>query len=129
MDWWSLGIVLYEMLVGITPFKADSPEEIFENILNRSTVQFDDQHHANSNFWGSDIIWPDEDMSPEAQDLIDKLLTLDPELRPGPSQIKAHPFFSDINWDQLLTQKMPFVPKLDNEQDTSYFEGRVCLLL
>lgn len=62
-------------------------------------------------------------MSPEAKDLIDKILTLDPDKRPGASQIKAHPFFADINWDQLLTQKMPFVPKLCDDQDTSYFEG------
>ena len=62
-------------------------------------------------------------MSPEAKDLIDKLLTLDPEQRPGPTAIKAHPFFADINWELILTQKMPFVPKLADDQDTSYFEG------
>jgi serine/threonine protein kinase len=108
VDWWSLGVVLYELLVGVTPFKGETPEEIFQNILNRN------------------IIWPDADMdmSEEAKDLIDKLLTLDPNLRPTAKDIKAHPFFADIDWDQLLTQKMPFVPKLANEQDTSYFVAR-----
>lgn len=71
----------------------------------------------------TDITWPDEDMSDEAKDLIDKLLILDPEKRPTPAEIKAHPFFSNIDWEQLLAQKMPFVPKLDDEHDTSYFEG------
>jgi len=68
------------------------------------------------------------DMSEEAKDLIDKLLTLDPNLRPTAKDIKAHPFFADIDWDQLLTQKMPFVPKLANEQDTSYFVGPLSAL-
>ena len=146
VDWWSLGVVLYELLVGIPPFKGDTPEEIFQNILNRGTVAVFSSLlscRLRATTLGTqsqscdtppppalipDVNWPEEDMSPEAKDLIDKLLTLDPELRPGPTAIKAHPFFADINLELILTQKMPFVPKLADEQDTSYFEGSLSLL-
>ncbi|CAI7905247.1 unnamed protein product, partial [Closterium sp. NIES-53] len=66
-DWWSVGVLLYELLVGIPPFNAPSPQQIFDNILNR------------------DITWPavPEDMSYEAKDLIDRLLTFDPDERLG----------------------------------------------
>lgn len=55
-DWWSVGVILYEFLVGVPPFNADSPQAIFDNILNRN------------------ITWPHvpDEMSDEAQDLIDR---------------------------------------------------------
>lgn len=65
-DWWSLGAILYEFVVGTPPFAAETPEEIFDNILDRR------------------IEWPgQEDMSPECRDLIDKLLNPDPAQRLG----------------------------------------------
>jgi serine/threonine protein kinase len=66
-DWWSTGVMLFEMLTGIPPFNAEHPQVIFDNILNRN------------------IPWPHvpEDMSHEAQDLINKLLTEDPNERLG----------------------------------------------
>jgi serine/threonine protein kinase len=92
-DWWSTGVMLFEMLTGIPPFNAEHPQVIFDNILNRN------------------IPWPHipEDMSPEAQDLIDKLLTEDPNERlgaKGATEVKAHPFFKNINWDTLARQKV-----------------------
>ncbi|KAA8542850.1 hypothetical protein F0562_024002 [Nyssa sinensis] len=110
-DWWSVGVILFELIVGIPPFNAEHPQIIFDNILNRK------------------ISWPrvPEEMSPEAQDLIDRLLTEDPHQRlgaSGASEVKQHPFFRDINWDTLARQKAAFVPASENAVDTSYFTSR-----
>ncbi|XP_028801718.1 probable serine/threonine protein kinase IRE [Neltuma alba] len=109
-DWWSVGIILYELLVGIPPFNAEHPQEIFDKIINR------------------DIQWPKvpEEMSYEAYDLIDKLLTENPVQRlgaTGAGEVKSHPFFKDINWDTLARQKAAFIPSAENH-DTSYFMSR-----
>ncbi|MED6222078.1 putative serine/threonine protein kinase ireh1 [Stylosanthes scabra] len=110
-DWWSVGIILFELLVGLPPFNAEHPQTIFDNILNRK------------------IPWPavPEEMSPEAQDLIDRLLTEDPNQRlgaRGASEVKEHVFFKDINWDTLARQKAAFVPASESALDTSYFTSR-----
>ncbi|KAM3374844.1 putative serine/threonine protein kinase IREH1 [Capsicum galapagoense] len=110
-DWWSVGIILFELIVGVPPFNAEHPQKIFDNILNRK------------------IPWPvvPEEMSAEAQDLIDGLLTEDPNMRlgaGGASEVKQHPFFRDINWDTLARQKAAFVPASEGALDTSYFTSR-----
>nr|KYP61454.1 Microtubule-associated serine/threonine-protein kinase 3 [Cajanus cajan] len=110
-DWWSVGVILFELLVGIPPFNAEHPQTIFDNILNRK------------------IPWPavPEEMSPEAHDLIDRLLTEDPNQRlgsNGASEVKQHVFFKDINWDTLARQKAAFVPASESALDTSYFTSR-----
>ncbi|KAL3343471.1 hypothetical protein AABB24_027151 [Solanum stoloniferum] len=110
-DWWSVGVILFELIVGIPPFNAEHPQKIFDNILNRN------------------IPWPGvpEEMSPEAFDLIDRLLREDPNQRlgaGGASEVKQHPFFRDINWDTLARQKAAFVPASENALDTSYFTSR-----
>ncbi|KAK1315187.1 Serine/threonine-protein kinase AtPK1/AtPK6 [Acorus calamus] len=110
-DWWSVGVILFELIVGLPPFNAEHPQTIFDNILNRK------------------IPWPrvPEEMSPEAQDLIDRLLTEDPNQRlgaKGASEVKQHVFFKDINWDTLARQKAAFVPSSDSALDTSYFTSR-----
>ncbi|KAI3705995.1 hypothetical protein L1987_76247 [Smallanthus sonchifolius] len=110
-DWWSVGVILFELIVGIPPFNAEHPQTIFDNILNRN------------------IPWPmvPEEMSPEAADLIDQLLTEDPNQRlgaRGSTEVKQHPFFRDINWDTLARQKAAFVPSFESALDTSYFTSR-----
>ncbi|CAK8534274.1 unnamed protein product [Lathyrus sativus] len=110
-DWWSVGVILFELLVGIPPFNAEHPQTIFDNILNRK------------------IPWPEvpEEMSLEAHDLIDRLLTEDPNQRlgaRGASEVKQHVFFKDINWDTLARQKAAFVPASESALDTSYFTSR-----
>ncbi|GAB2292640.1 Probable serine/threonine protein kinase ireh1 [Dionaea muscipula] len=110
-DWWSVGIILFELIVGIPPFNAEHPQIIFENILNRN------------------IPWPrvPEEMSQEAQDIINKLLTEDPNHRlgaRGAAEVKQHVFFRDINWDTLARQKAAFVPASESALDTSYFTSR-----
>ncbi|XP_035546661.1 probable serine/threonine protein kinase IREH1 [Juglans regia] len=110
-DWWSVGVILFELIVGIPPFNAEHPQTIFDNILNRN------------------IPWPrvPDEMSPEAQDLIDRLLTEDPHQRlgdRGASEVKQHVFFKNINWDTLARQKAAFVPSSESALDTSYFTSR-----
>ncbi|XP_030541138.1 probable serine/threonine protein kinase IREH1 [Rhodamnia argentea] len=110
-DWWSVGVILFELIVGIPPFNAEHPQTIFDNILNRN------------------IPWPrvPEEMSAEAQDLIDRLLTEDPHQRLGARgawEVKQHVFFKDINWDTLARQKAAFVPSSESALDTSYFTSR-----
>ncbi|KAL0696991.1 hypothetical protein Bca4012_064171 [Brassica carinata] len=110
-DWWSVGIILFEFIVGVPPFNADNPEQIFDNILDRK------------------IPWPSipEEMTYEARDLIDRLLTKDPHQRlgaRGAAEVKQHIFFKDINWDTLPEQKATFVPDTEDALDTSYFQSR-----
>lgn len=109
-DWWSVGVILFELIVGIPPFNADHPQKIFDNIMNR------------------DIPWPKvpEEMSCEAYDLIDKLLNDNPVQRlgaTGANEVKDHPFFRDINWDTIARQKATFIPTAE-ALDTSYFTSR-----
>ncbi|XP_004238243.2 probable serine/threonine protein kinase IRE4 isoform X1 [Solanum lycopersicum] len=110
-DWWSVGIVLFELITGIPPFNSEHPEGIFDNILNKQ------------------IPWPSvpEEMSFEARDLIDRLLVHDPNKRlgaKGASEVKAHQFFRGVDWDNLALQKAAFVPQTDGVDDTSYFISR-----
>ncbi|ESW03324.1 hypothetical protein PHAVU_011G004700 [Phaseolus vulgaris] len=109
-DWWSVGVILYELLVGIPPFNAEHPQQIFDNIINR------------------DIQWPKipDEMSFEAYDLINKLLNENPVQRlgaTGATEVKRHAFFKDINWDTLARQKAMFIPSAE-ALDTSYFMSR-----
>ncbi|CAG8441902.1 11862_t:CDS:10 [Diversispora eburnea] len=107
VDWWSLGVCLFEFLLGYPPFNDDTPQSIFRNILNH------------------DIQWPPEGfLSPEAKDLISKLLNQTPDKRPTVEEVKTHPFFNGIVWENIRQQKAPFVPNPEDEQDTSYFEAR-----
>ncbi|XVF12359.1 hypothetical protein REPUB_Repub08aG0110200 [Reevesia pubescens] len=109
-DWWSVGVILFELLVGLPPFNAETPQLIFDNIMNRN------------------IPWPKvpEEISYEAYDLIDKLLTENPVQRLGATgarEVKQHSFFKDINWGTLARQKAMFIPSTE-AQDTSYFMSR-----
>ncbi|CAN1126932.1 Probable serine/threonine protein kinase IRE4 [Linum perenne] len=110
-DWWSVGIILFELITGIPPFTAEQPEMIFDNILNRK------------------IPWPSvpSDMSSEAQDLIERLLIHNPDQRlgaNGSSEVKSHPLFRGVDWDNLASLEAAFVPVPDSADDTSYFLSR-----
>ncbi|OAL74665.1 AGC protein kinase [Trichophyton violaceum] len=118
-DWWSLGCILFEFLYGYPPFNASTPDEVFENILHRR------------------INWPDEAdelVSREAKDIMERLITVNPRERlganidekysSGGAEVRAHPWFSDINWDTLLEDEAQFVPAPENPEDTEYFDSR-----
>lgn len=106
VDWWALGVCLFEFLVGITPFADETPQLIFNNILNLN------------------IEWPKnaESLSQEAVEVIAKLLNPVPIKRLSIVQIKQHNLFKNINWNELQNEKAPFIPQPDHNMDTCYFE-------
>ncbi|XP_033615642.1 serine/threonine-protein kinase greatwall isoform X2 [Fukomys damarensis] len=108
VDWWALGVCLFEFLTGIPPFNDETPQQVFQNILKR------------------DIPWPEgeEKLSDNAQSAVEILLTIDDTKRAGMKELKHHPLFHDVDWENLQHQTMPFIPQPDNETDTSYFEAR-----
>ncbi|XP_008829979.2 serine/threonine-protein kinase greatwall isoform X2 [Nannospalax galili] len=108
VDWWALGVCLFEFLTGIPPFNDETPQQVFQNILKR------------------DIPWPEgeEKLSDNAQSAMEILLTIDDTKRAGMKELKHHPLFSDVDWENLQHQTMPFVPQPDDETDTSYFDAR-----
>ncbi|KAM7409379.1 hypothetical protein PAMA_001045 [Pampus argenteus] len=111
VDWWAMGVILYEFLVGCAPFFGDTPEELFGQVIS------------------DEIIWPEEDeaLPQEAQDLISKLLRQNPLERLGTGsafEVKQHQFFTELDWNSLLRQKAEFIPQLESEDDTSYFDTR-----
>lgn len=112
VDYWSMGIILYEFLVGCVPFISDTPEGLFDHVI-----------HDNIE-WPTQEDWP---LPPEAKDLITQLLKRNPKERlgtGGSGEVKSHRFLQDVCWEDLLRQKAGFVPQLENEEDTSYFDTR-----
>uniref|UniRef100_A0A9J8A650 Serine/threonine-protein kinase greatwall n=1 Tax=Cyprinus carpio carpio TaxID=630221 RepID=A0A9J8A650_CYPCA len=108
VDWWALGVCLFEFLTGVPPFNDETPQLVFQNILNR------------------DVPWPDgeEELTQNARNAIEILLTMDSTKRAGLKELKDHPFFEGVDWENLHHQSMPFIPQPDDETDTSYFEAR-----
>ncbi|KAF0298566.1 Serine/threonine-protein kinase greatwall [Amphibalanus amphitrite] len=108
VDWWALGVCLFEFMAGIPPFNDETPEAVFQNILKR------------------DIPWPEEDesFSPAAGSAVDELLCFDPSERPALARLRAMPLFSGLDWERLLEQPGPFVPAPDDATDTTYFDPR-----
>ncbi|KAG8373180.1 hypothetical protein BUALT_Bualt12G0144200 [Buddleja alternifolia] len=106
---WSLGAIMYEMLVGYPPFYSDEPMSTCRKIVN----------------WRTHLKFPEEaKLSLEAKDLISKLLcNVDQRLGTrGADEIKAHPWFKGIEWNKLYQMKAAFIPEVTDELDTQNFE-------
>lgn len=108
-DWWSLGAIMYEMLVGYPPFYAEDPITTCKKIVH----------------WRHYLKFPEEArLSQEAKDLICRLLC-DVEHRlgsRGANEIKAHPWFKSIVWDKLYEVEAAYKPEVNGELDTQNFE-------
>ena len=110
IDWWSAGIIFFEMLVGYAPFCSKETNEVCYKVLN----------------WKKFLKIPNYiRISDEAKDLIFKMINNSNSRlgKNGADEIKKHPFFKGIDWNNVKNMKPPFIPILKNEYDTSYFEN------
>lgn len=111
-DWWSVGVIMYEMMVGQPPFMAPTPSETQHKIVNWSQYLHIPRHAASA-------------MSRAASDLILRFCC-DPSDRIGKNgidEIKSHPFFSAIDWSVgIRNYEPPYIPKIMYDADTSNFD-------
>jgi serine/threonine-protein kinase greatwall len=143
VDWWSLGVVAYELMTGAPPFNSTSAEEVFTNILQRKLVWPDERARRRDGKGGSktqsenndkdDDDDDDDDaddvivISHEGKQFIEALLVLNPEKRLGTKggvrEVKKHVFFAEVPWERLTLDHtyVPFVPNIEGDRDTSYF--------
>ncbi|KAM8844296.1 serine/threonine-protein kinase N2-like isoform 4-T4 [Spinachia spinachia] len=110
VDWWGLGVLVYEMLVGESPFPGDDEEEVFDSIVN------------------DEVRYP-RFLSTEAIGIMRRLLRRNPERRLGSGEkdaedVKKQPFFRGVDWEHLLQRKVspPFVPTIVGKEDVSNFD-------
>uniref|UniRef100_A0A7S3NYM0 Uncharacterized protein n=1 Tax=Euplotes crassus TaxID=5936 RepID=A0A7S3NYM0_EUPCR len=112
VDWWSLGSIIYEMIVGLPPFyQNDDKDKLFKDI------KYGEPEYP-------------EEMSPACKDLLKGLFKKDPGERLGGSksnadEIKSHPWYSQVDWEIIKEKKIipPFKPDLDSDDDTKYIDS------
>lgn len=110
VDFWSLGVLVFEMCCGWSPFYAEDTQQMYKNIA-----------------FGK-VRFPRDALSAEGRNFVKGLLNRNPKHRLGANndanELMAHPFFSDIDWDALSRKELipPFKPKLKSDADTSNFD-------
>ena len=109
VDWWSIGVMFFEMVVGFPPFFSENPSDTCKKIVK----------------WKEYFSIPsDANLSPEAENFILRMVT-NAENRlgiNGVEEIMKHPFFKKINWKNIRSMKAPFIPDIKNDYDTHYFD-------
>ncbi|XP_026743205.1 protein kinase C isoform X3 [Trichoplusia ni] len=110
VDWWALGVLLYEMLAGQPPFEADNEDDLFESILH------------------DDVLYPVW-LSKEAVSILKGFMTKNPSRRlgvcGGAAGIRGHVFFRDMDWDALAQRRLrpPFRPKVKSKREAANFDA------
>ena len=118
-DWWSFGILIYELLYGNTPFYNEDNDRMYD-LIKCGAISF-------PKFIKIDGKEKKYKVSQDAKDIINKLLEKDPGIRlgrKGLKEIKKHPFFSGLKFDAIRKKKMkpPFKPKIEDNNDYQYFD-------
>ena len=112
IDWWGLGIIVYRMIVGELPYPSNKNKEVGKYIVN-SEIEVSPKVVKNA----------------VTRDFISKLLNKDPDKRLGANgveEVKAHPYFKDMNWDDLYNKRVkpPYSPKVKNERDCKHISSK-----
>ena len=109
VDWWSIGVMFFEMVVGYPPFFSENPTDTCKKIVR----------------WKQYFQIPDDvQLSKEAKNLIQRMVSSH-ENRLGVNgveEIKNHPFFKGVDWDNIRNTRAPFIPDIKNEWDCKYFD-------
>ncbi|KAK9492725.1 hypothetical protein V1508DRAFT_133364 [Lipomyces doorenjongii] len=110
VDWWAFGVLIYQMILGQSPFRGDDEQEIFGAILR------------------DEPLYPIH-MARNSVSILQQLLTRDPRQRLGSGlndakDVMAHPYFSNINWNDIYHRRVqpPFIPTIDSPTDTRNFD-------
>ena len=109
IDWWSVGVIFYEMLFGYAPFASKETKQVCYKVLH----------------WENFLKFPNNiKISKQAEDLIRKLINYNTIRlgKNGADEIKKHDFFKNFDWDNILNMTPPFVPNLKSEFDVKYFD-------
>ncbi|KAG8904953.1 hypothetical protein FRC01_008529, partial [Tulasnella sp. 417] len=114
VDYWSLGCILFEFLAGFPPFSGGTPEETWTNLKNWTKVLRRPEYEKEEDliFNLSDVSW----------DAVTRLIAHHSVRFSSMQQVKSHPFFNGVLWDDLRATQAPFVPALDSDIDTGYYD-------
>ena len=109
IDWWSIGVMFFEMVVGYPPFFSENPIDTCKKLIK----------------WKENFSIPsDADLSPNAENLILKMISPAKNRLGvnGVEEIMRHPFFKGLDWNNIRKCNAPFIPEIKNDYDTKYFD-------